>query len=110
MTQEQIDQFVFKHADKILPEFVGTVRERLQNTDEATAKTAFANTKNCTLMHVMSVLFGVIGVDRFMLGQTFLGVLKLITGGGFFIWYIVDWFTVRERTRKYNTNQILSTI
>lgn len=110
MTQEQIDQFVIKHADKIMPEFVDTVRERLQNTDETTAKTAFANTKSGTLMLVMSVLFGGLGVDRFMLGQTFLGVLKLITGGGFFMWYIIDWFTVRERTRKYNTKIILSTI
>jgi TM2 domain-containing membrane protein YozV len=110
MTQEQIDQLVLNNSEKILPAFIDTVRQRLQNADEATAQTAFSQTKNSTLMLVMSVLFGCLGVDRFMLGQKLLGILKLITGGGFFMWYIIDWFTVKDRTRKYNTKKILSTI
>lgn len=110
MTQEQIDQFVLDNSEKILPEFVDTLRQRLQNADEATAQTAFSQTRNSTLMLVMAVLLGGLGVDRFMLGQKFLGILKLITGGGFFMWYIIDLFTVKDRTRKYNTKKILSTI
>ncbi len=39
---------------------------------------------------VGNVLFGSIGVDRFLRGQIGLGVLKIITFGGFGIWTLVD--------------------
>ena len=35
-------------------------------------------------------LGGMMGLDRFMRGQTVLGILKMITLGGFGIWYIID--------------------
>ncbi len=42
------------------------------------------------LLLVMSILFGWVGVDRFMMGKVGTGILKLITIGGLGIWWIVD--------------------
>ena len=39
---------------------------------------------------LFSVIFGVFGVDRFFKGEIAWGVLKLITGGGAGVWYLVD--------------------
>ena len=45
---------------------------------------------NWTLTLVLSIFFGSLGVDRFMMGQVGLGILKLITGGGCGIWWLID--------------------
>jgi len=45
---------------------------------------------NWVLTLIMSIVFGTLGVDRFIMGHIGLGILKLITFGGCGIWYIVD--------------------
>lgn len=40
---------------------------------------------------VGNFLFGSLGIDRFMRGQIGLGILKLLTGGGFGVWTLADW-------------------
>jgi TM2 domain-containing membrane protein YozV len=45
---------------------------------------------NWTLTLIMSIIFGSLGVDRFIMGQVGLGILKLITLGGCGIWWLID--------------------
>jgi len=45
---------------------------------------------NWVLTLVLSILVGSLGVDRFVMGQVGLGILKLITGGGCGIWWLID--------------------
>lgn len=39
---------------------------------------------------LLSILVGAFGVDRFYLGKIGTGVLKLVTFGGFGVWWIID--------------------
>jgi len=51
---------------------------------------------------LLSLFFGTFGVDRFYLGQTGLGVAKLLTAGGCFLWTILDWFIIMGSADTYN--------
>jgi TM2 domain-containing membrane protein YozV len=110
MTQEQVNQLIQINADKISPEFIETIRERLLNADEGIAQGVFANLKSPTTMLIISILLGGYGIDRFMLGETGMGVAKLLTCGGCGIWAIIDWFSISDKTKKFNAEKILSQI
>ena len=45
---------------------------------------------NWVLTLVMAVIFGALGVDRFIMGKVPTGILKLITLGGLGVWWLVD--------------------
>jgi len=45
---------------------------------------------NWVLALVMSIFFGQLGVDRFIMGKIGTGILKLLTLGGFGIWWLID--------------------
>lgn len=46
--------------------------------------------KDFTVTVLLCFFLGVFGIHRFYVGKIFTGILMLITGGGFGIWYLVD--------------------
>jgi TM2 domain-containing membrane protein YozV len=66
--------------------------------------------KDPTTMLIISLLGGHFGIDRFVLGDTGLGVGKLLTCGGFGIWTIVDWFMIMGAAREKNVQKLLQVL
>ena len=66
--------------------------------------------KDPTMMLLLSIFLGSWGVDRFLLKEIGLGVVKLLTGGGCGIWTIVDWFLIINKTREFNQKLVLDSI
>ena len=51
---------------------------------------------------LISFFAGYLGIDRFLIGDNVLGVLKLLTLGGLGIWMMIDWIFIINLTRNYN--------
>ena len=63
--------------------------------------------KDPVVILIISIFLGGLGIDRFMIGDIGLGVLKLLTFGVFGIFTIIDWFLISGRTKEKNFNQVM---
>jgi TM2 domain-containing membrane protein YozV len=56
-------------------------------------QTSEVSSKWLTLF-LLSIFLGEFGVDRFYVGKIGTGILKLITGGGCGVWWLIDWIMI----------------
>ena len=63
-----------------------------------------------TISLVLAIFLGSVGADRFYLGDTGKGVLKLVTCGACGFWSIVDMFTVSKRCRALNCDKLMEAL
>jgi len=103
MEENRINLFVSTMIDKFPSTNMMAIRSQLEGMDDS--KFGYLQSleyKNPTTLLIISIFLGYLGIDRFMLGQTGLGVAKLLTCGGLGIWTIIDWFLITNMTKEYN--------
>ncbi len=59
-----------------------------------------------TVTTIISVLLGGCGIDRFMIGDIGMGVLKLLTGGLCGVLWLIDIFTISKKVKNKNFAQV----
>ena len=107
MDAQKVDLFMMTN-NKYFPESqLPMIRERLLAADESrTLMVQSIQFKDPTTALVISLFLGTYGIDRFYIGDTGLGVGKLLTCGGCGIWAIVDWFLIMDATREKNLTKL----
>lgn len=107
MDAQKVDMFITTNGKYFESHYVNELRDKLLSLDESKwSKLSAVEFKDPANILIVSVLAGNLGIDRFMIGDTGIGVGKLLTCGGFLIWTIVDWFMIQEATREKNMEKI----
>lgn len=107
MDKQKIDLYLTTNAKYFEPSAIPIIRAKLEKASEETLLTLQAcELKDPTVLLLVSIFLGGLGIDRFMLGDTGMGVLKLLTGGCCGILTIIDWFTISKKTKQSNLSTI----
>lgn len=111
MDTQKLDMFIMTNQKFFPSEKIMYLKERLRDIDdEKFSLISTLELKDPTTILLVSIFLGTLGIDRFMIGDTGMGVLKLLTGGLCGILTIIDWFTISNKTKELNFNKIMTLI
>jgi len=114
MDANQINIFLASKGDYFPSESIPMIRERLEHLDPQYGLAATSiDYLNPIVNLIVSIFVGEFGVDRFLIGQTGLGIGKLLLflccGSGL-VWWIVDLFLIMGATKQRNLEKFLMAV
>ena len=123
MDQNKINMFLATNAKFFTPAQLTDLRNRITELDDSLLMyTSQLKDPTTALIDVPSQakgsaagphsfnFTGGLGIDRFYIGDTGLGIGKLLTGGGCGIWSLIDWFLIMDDTRNKNYQIMMNAI
>ena len=103
MDSNQINFWFSVNADKFNPNDLPAIKAKLEQMDNNQMMfLQGAEFKKPSTIFLIAIL---LGWERFFLGDIGLGIVKIITGYGCGIWWLIDIFSAKTRARKYNFQQ-----
>ena len=111
MDQQKVDMYIMTNQKYFPAEKIMLIKERLLALDEQRFQmVSMIELKDPTTLLLISIFIGGLGIDRFMIGDTGMGILKLLTGGCCGVLTIIDWFTISKKTKELNFNTVMAQI
>ena len=108
MDMQKVDMYIMTNQKYLPAEKIQLLRDRLLAADDnKMVMLSGVEMKDPTTILLVSIFLGSLGIDRFMLGETGMGVLKFLTGGCCGILMIMDWFSVQKRAKEYNFKKVM---
>jgi TM2 domain-containing membrane protein YozV len=107
MDKERVDMYLMSKSKYFEPHQLDFIRQKMLLLDENRMfRVQTTELKDPIILLIVSIVGGHFGIDRFIIGDTGLGIAKLLTCGGLGIWTIVDWFLIMPRTKEKNMETI----
>jgi hypothetical protein len=96
----KVDMFIGLNAENFHPHDLMIIKDKLEkmNDDKFFLIQGVELQKPSTIFLIAIIL----GWERFWLDDVGLGILKIVTFYGCFIWWLVDIFSAKDRAKKYN--------
>ncbi|MGB0525522.1 MAG: TM2 domain-containing protein [Flammeovirgaceae bacterium] len=107
MEAQKVDMFLMANGKNFNSHEIPQIREvLLELDDDKWTMLQSISFKDPTTSLIVSLLGGQLGIDRFIIGDTGVGIAKLLTCGGLGIWAIVDWFLIMDATKEKNIEKL----
>ena len=111
LDQQKIDMYIMTNQKYYPEEKIVYLKDTLRTMDDEKFSLIYTiELKDPTTLLLVSIFLGVLGIDRFMLGDTGMGILKLLTAGCCGILVIIDWFTISNKAKEVNFNKLMSLV
>lgn len=111
LDNQAVDAYLVANQKYFPQEKILFLRDKLLELDEKRFSLLFAlELRDPFVLIIVSIFLGQFGIDRFLLNDVTMGLLKLITCGGCGIWTIADWILIMDKTKKYNFDRVMGVI
>lgn len=108
---QRVDMFIMTNQKYFPAEKIMYLKEKLMAMDDSKfTLISSIELKDPNIILLVSIFLGTLGIDRFMVGDIGLGILKLLTCGVCGIMTIVDWFMISKRAKEANFNKFMLVI
>ena len=109
MTEANVRQAMTMLTGKVPEEKMLVLKSKLASaSDDKIEEIMCLKLHNPTSVLLFSIFLGGLGIDRFIIGDTGLGVGKLLVGGlTFGIWPFIDIFFSHKKAREKNFNSVV---
>lgn len=108
MDAQKLDLYLMSNQKYFPAEKIPYIREKLMALDDSQFVVATSiELKDPTVMLIISIFLGGWGVDRFMMGDIGMGVLKLLTGGVCGVLWLIDVITIMNKVKEQNFNNFM---
>lgn len=109
MDKSKVDMYLMTNAKYFETTAIPMIKTKLDNmSDESFMMLQTIELKEPSIILIVSILLGTFGIDRFLIGDIGMGVLKLLTAGLCGILTVIDWFLIMKRTKEKNLEKILT--
>ena len=104
MEKSKVDMFLSINSGNFKPTDLMMIKEKLEKFDDD--KFYLIQGLQFQKPDIIFLIAILLGWERFWLNDVALGIIKVITCYGCMVWWLVDIFSAKERTYKYNLQQI----